>query len=96
MHENNGFVSGQHHVGFAGQFFVVQPVAEAVSVQEFTDDEFGFGVFAAHPAHVGAALRGGMYVGHAVAVFVEVAFIQRQATRVYPETDHQITSTTSR
>jgi len=35
-------------------------------VEEFADSEFGFGVFAAHPAHVVAALRGRVYVGHEV------------------------------
>ena len=58
MHENNSFVFGQHHIGAAGQFFVVEPIPETVRVEKLADDEFGFGVFAAHPAHVEAARSG--------------------------------------
>lgn len=64
MHENNSFVFGQHYVGRAGQFFVVEFVAEPVRVEEFADGEFGLGVFATYAAHVVATLRGGVYVGH--------------------------------
>jgi hypothetical protein len=66
MHENNGFVFGEHYVGFTGKLFVVEAVAETMGVQEFADNQFGFGVFATYPRHIVAALFGGVYVGHVV------------------------------
>ena len=64
MHENSGFVFGQHHVGCAGEFLVVQAIAVAVGVEELADDQFGFGVLAANAGHVEAPLLGRVYVGH--------------------------------
>jgi hypothetical protein len=52
MHENNGFVLGQRYVGCSGEFFVVEfvpdrtGVPKPVRMEEFADNQFGFGVLA--------------------------------------------------
>lgn len=50
---------GEHQIGFAGQFFTVEAVAQALSVQRSSEQHFRLGVLAAYPGHVEPALLWG-------------------------------------
>jgi hypothetical protein len=45
----------QHNIGFPGQSFIVEPVPEAVGMQEAPHHHLGLRVLVANPAHVLAA-----------------------------------------
>lgn len=64
VNEDDGIVSGQYEIGFAGKRFVVEFVAKAMSMEIFTHEHFGLCVFAFNAAHVEGALFFGMNVGH--------------------------------
>ena len=51
VHEKDGSMSREHHIGFAGYVRSVKPVAEAAPVKSAPDDHFGFGILASDPAH---------------------------------------------
>jgi hypothetical protein len=55
MYEDDGFVSGQYDVWFAGKFGVMQPIPEAFCKQKAPHQNFRFGVFAPDAGHVVAA-----------------------------------------
>ena len=56
---------GEHEVGFAGEMFAVEPIAESGGMQQSTNEHFGFRVAPSNAGHVVASLLGGMNVCHA-------------------------------
>ena len=63
VHKYHGLMSGEHHVGLAGQVRSMKPVAEAARVKPAPEEHFGFGVLAPDPAHDEPALFRRQYVG---------------------------------
>lgn len=75
MHKDDGFVFGEYDIGFAGEFFVVQAVAESVGMEEPPHQHLGLCVFPFDAAHiVGAGLRI-VDVGHAQKYWIEFVFL---------------------
>ena len=62
--EEDGAGAGEDEVGFAGEGFRVEAVAQAEAVEILTHADFGFCVYAPDARHVVAALGGGEDVGH--------------------------------
>lgn len=57
-------VFGKNDIGFAGELFCMQSVTIAICMQEFTNEHFGLGVLALYPAHIIAAGRLIVHIGH--------------------------------
>ena len=65
MNKNNRVVFAQYKVGFAGEFFMVQAVAETMCMQKLTHQHFRFCVLAFNAAHIVTAGCYAVYIGHA-------------------------------
>ncbi len=57
MHEKGRVVLWKNDVGFPMEFLHVKAIAEAIHVQEFSDDQLGGGIFALNARHHPTARR---------------------------------------
>lgn len=64
VNKNNGVVFFKDDIRFAGQFFIVNAVSETFCKKLLTEQYFRLCIGAPDPAHIEAALRGGMSVCH--------------------------------
>ena len=51
IYENNGLVTGEYHIWFAGQFSIMKAISETLRMQPPSYQEFGFGVPAPDSRH---------------------------------------------
>jgi len=67
VNEEHGAGGGKHEIGFAGQIFDVETVAEPHGMQQLPGADFGLGITTLNARHVVAALGGIMDVGQGLA-----------------------------
>lgn len=64
MHKDDCLVAGKDEIGFSGQMFRMQAVAQAGCMQSLADQQLWLCILASDGSHIPAAGRGIMNVSH--------------------------------